>query len=85
MAQRYLLWKTTTDLEYEIKRDYGGLIVGDILFYISEEEYKKIPQVNYPPETQMAINYQGMPCTVINVSKQMGVYEITLQSTGGAY
>ena len=33
-------------LLYRIKKDYGGLIVGDILFYITLEEYSKIPHVS---------------------------------------
>ena len=72
-------------LEYKIKKDYDGLIIGDILFYISETDYAMIPKVENPPVTHMAINYRGNPCTVMNVNKQMGMYEIILQYAGGAY
>lgn len=69
-------------LEYKIKQDYNGLIIGDVLFYIKDSEYKKIPRVLYPPKSDMAISYDGAPCIVTNVSKEMGIYEIILQRTG---
>ena len=81
-----LVVEDSDKLEYKIKKDYDGLIIGDILFYISSDEYLKIPYVNQPePISDMKINYKGKPCTVINVNKQMGVYEIILQYAGGGY
>lgn len=69
-------------LEYRIKKDYDGLIIGDVLFYISELEYAKIPRVPTVPKTDVAIKYDGAPCLIMNVNKQMGIYEIILQRTG---
>lgn len=70
-------------LDYKIKQDYNGLVIGDILFYISNAEYSKIPMVNNPPITDMIISYNGKPCSVTSTNKQMGIYEIILQYTGG--
>lgn len=69
-------------LEYRIKKNYDGLIIGDVLFYISELEYAKIPKVPKIPKTDVAVTYNGAPCLIMNVNKQMGVYEIILQRTG---
>lgn len=70
-------------LLYRIKKDYDGLIVGDILFYISADEYKKIPRVSEIPTVYEAINYGGRPCTIVEVSPQDGMYEIILKKAGG--
>lgn len=70
-------------LLYRIKKNYDGLIVGDILFFISAEEYGKIPNVSKIPSVNEAINYNGRPCLITDVNSQEGLYEITLQRTGG--
>lgn len=72
-------------LLYRIKKDYEalGLIIGDILFFISEEEWAKIPRVSPAPTVHEAITYNGRPCTVTDVTPQEGIYEITLQKAGG--
>lgn len=70
-------------LLYRIKKDYDGLIVGDILFYISADEYAKIPRVSATPTVHEAVSYNGRPCTIIEVNPQEGLYEITLQKAGG--
>lgn len=70
-------------LLYRIKKNYDGLTVGDILFYISKEEYAKIPHVSKIPSANEAINYNGKPCLIMDVTTQDGLYEITLQKTGG--
>lgn len=70
-------------LLYRIKHDYNGIVVGDILFFISEGEYAKIPCVSSPPAVNEAITYNGRPCTILEVTPQDGVYEITLQRMGG--
>ena len=70
-------------LEYRIKKDYDGLIIGDVLFFISKEEYAKIPRVTETPTTNQAISYDGKPATIINVGKMDGLYEIILQHAGG--
>ena len=70
-------------LESRIKKDYDGLIIGDVLFYISMEEYKKIPFVKGIPTANQAIRYDGKPCTITNVNTENGVYEIILTVAGG--
>lgn len=71
------------ELERRIKTDYQGLIIGDVLFFISADEYAKIPRVSTIPTAGMALNYEGKPSTVINVGKLSGVYEIILRTAGG--
>lgn len=73
----------SNQLEYRIKENYGGLIIGDVLFFISEEEYAKIPRVTNPPNTNQAINYNGKPATIVDVGRYDGMYEIILQNAGG--
>lgn len=70
-------------LLYRIKKNYDGLVVGDILFFIALEEYKKIPKVSDTPSVNQAINYNGKPCTITDVHSQDGIFEITLQKVGG--
>lgn len=70
-------------LEYRIKTNYNGLVIGDVLFYISEDEYLKIPHVNQIPTADQIISYGGTPMTIVNVGKQMGMYEIILRNAGG--
>jgi hypothetical protein len=71
------------ELEYRIKKNYDGLIIGDVLFFISEKEYKKIPRVTTPPTSNQTINYDGRPALIINVGKSESLYEIIIQYTGG--
>lgn len=80
---RVLVVEDSDKLEYRIKKDYDGLIIGDVLFYISEAEYSKIPRVMRKPTTQMALNYDCKPSTVVNVGEQSGIYEIILRTVGG--
>lgn len=70
-------------LLYRIKKNYDGLVVGDVLFFITLEEYKKIPHVSEIPSVNDAINYNGRPCLITDVTSQEGLYEITLQKAGG--
>ena len=69
-------------LLYRIKKNYDGLVVGDILFYISLEEYAKIPHVSEIPTANDAVSYNGRPCVIVDVAPQEGMYEITLQKAG---
>ena len=69
-------------LLYRIKKNYDGLVVGDILFYISFEEYNKIPHVTEKPTADVAVTYNGKPCIITDVNAQDGLYEITLQKAG---
>ena len=73
----------SNQLEYRIKENYGGLIIGDVLFFISEEEYAMIPRVSPIPNTNQAINYNGKPATIVDVGHYDGMYEIILQNAGG--
>lgn len=70
-------------LLYRIKKNYDGLVIGDILFFISVEEYKKIPHLSEIPSVNEAVNYNGRACLITDVNPQDGVYEITLQKVGG--
>ena len=70
-------------LLYRIKKNYDGLVVGDVLFSISEAEYAKIPRVPEVPKANVAISYNGSPCTIVEVNPQEGIYEITLLKAGG--
>lgn len=70
-------------LEYRIKENYNGLVIGDVLFYISDEEYEKIPRVSRTPTSNQAIKYDGKPATIIDVGKLDGIYEIIIQHAGG--
>lgn len=72
-------------LLYRIKKDYNGLglTLGDVLFYISTEEYAKIPHVSPSPNVNEAIAYNGRPCIIVEVTPQEGIWEITLQKAGG--
>lgn len=69
-------------LLYRIKKNYDGLVVGDILFYISMGEYSKIPHVSHIPKANEAVTYNGRPCIIMEVNEQEGMYEITLQKAG---
>ena len=69
-------------LLYRIKKDYDGLVVGDILFYISEEEWSKIPHVSRTPIAREVISYNGRPCAISEANAQDGMYEITLEKAG---
>lgn len=70
-------------LEYRIKENYNGLVIGDVLFYISESEYAKIPRVSRTPTSNQAISYNGKPATIIEVGELDGIYEIIIQHAGG--
>ena len=70
-------------LLFRIKKNYDGLVVGDILFYISAEEYAKIPRVSEIPSVNEAVVYNGRPCTITDVTVQDGMYEIILAKVGG--
>ena len=82
-AVTVLVVEDSDKLEERIKSDYNGLIIGDILFYISLEEYRKIPGMTRVPQANQAINYNGKPCQIVEVKEQAGMYEIVLQTNGG--
>lgn len=78
-----LVVEDSDKLERRIKKDYDGLVIGDVLFYISNDEYCKIPRVARTPSAGMALHYDGKPSTVMNVGEQSGIFEIILQTAGG--
>lgn len=80
---RVRLLEDSDELEYRIKKNYDGLIIGDVLFFISETEYKKIPRVSPIPTTNQSILYEGRPALIINVGKSESLYEIIIQYAGG--
>ena len=63
--------------------EFDGVILGDILFFITAEEFKKIPYMKKEPTTNDALMFNGKPCEIINVSSNAGMYEIALQYAGG--
>jgi len=69
-------------LEYKLRHDTMGILTGDILFYISDIEYAKIPNVKSTPRTGEAVIYNSKPATICDVVSNMGLYEITLQFSG---
>jgi len=69
-------------LAYKIRKDYDGLIVGDILFYISSVEYAKVKAVHNPPRADDVVTYNGKPATITSVVSNVGIYEIVLQFAG---
>lgn len=62
--------------------DFDGVVIGDILFFISTEEFKKIPYMKKKPVANDALMFNGKACIIINVSETMGMYEIALQYGG---
>ena len=63
--------------------DFDGVVIGDILFFVSPDEFKKIPNVRKAPRVNDAIMFDNKPCIVTNVVDNMGMYEVTLQYSGG--
>jgi len=55
------------------KVEYEGVMVGDILYYVTSEDYGKAPKVD---EVQM---YDNIPCKVFDVRIDSGMYEIILK------
>ena len=53
-----VVWDGDT-LNYRIRANYQGLILGDALFYISAKEWEKVPRVSHPPRTDEAILIDG--------------------------
>ena len=71
------------NLRYRIQKNYDGLVIGDVLFYITRKEYAKIPKMKPIPQANQAITYNGKPCTITSVTENEGLYEIIIQMAGG--
>lgn len=82
-GERVRVLEDSDELEYRIKKNYDGLIIGDVLFFISEKEYAKIPRVTPIPTANQSIRYEGKPALIINVGKSENLYEIIIQYAGG--
>ena len=63
--------------------DFDGVVIGDILFFITAEEFKKIPLMKREPKTNDALTFNGKPCVISNVEENFGIYEIMMQYAGG--
>ena len=70
------------ELNYRIRADYQGLLVGDALFYISAESWEQVPDVRHPPRTDEAILIDGRHATITMVQENAGVYDITITYAG---
>lgn len=81
-AQVTVIWDSDT-LNYRIRNDYNGLLIGDALFFISEAEWAKIPRVSNPPRAGEAISIDGRAVTISLISSNAGLYDITINFAGG--
>lgn len=70
-------------LTQKIVKEYDGLVVGDILFFITAEEYAKIPHMSRMPKADEALVFNNKPCIITSVTTNMGIYEVVLQYGGG--
>ena len=70
-------------LTQKIVKEYDGLVIGDILFYITAEEYAKIPHMGKTPKADVALVFNNKPCIITSVTANMGIYEVVLQYSGG--
>lgn len=61
-------------LEERSRREYDGVYVGDLLYFVKEKDYGEIPK---PDSLQ---RFDGKIYTVFNVRKDTGIYEIILSS-----
>lgn len=76
-----VVWDGDT-LNYRIRANYQGLILGDALFYISAKEWEKVPRVSHPPRTDEAILIDGRHATLTVVQENAGLYDITIAYAG---
>lgn len=64
-------------LRYRSKVEYDGVLTGDVLFYIQETVFERLPR----PGDRM--KFDGVPCTVFDVREDVGMLEIILQKNVG--
>lgn len=81
-AKVAVIWDSDT-LNYRIRSDYNGLLIGDALFFISETEWAKIPRTSNPPRAGEALNIDGRAATIALISSNAGLYDITINFAGG--
>lgn len=70
------------ELNYRIRNDYQGLLIGDALFYISAESWAQVPDMHHPPRADEAILIDGRHATITMVQENAGVYDITITYAG---
>lgn len=70
-------------LTQKIVKEYDGLVIGDILFFITAEEYAKIPHMSKTPKADQSLVFNNKHCVITSVTANMGIYEIVLQCGGG--
>lgn len=80
-AQVPVVWDGD-ELNYRIRTDYQGLLVGDALFYISAESWEQVPNVRHPPRADEAILIDGRHATITMVQENAGMYDITITYAG---
>lgn len=76
-----IVWDNET-LNYRIQNDYQGLVLGDALFFISADEWAKIPHVSKMPKTNEAILIAGCKATITLIASNSGLYDITINYAG---
>lgn len=76
-----VVWDGDT-LNYRIRANYQGLVLGDALFYISAHDWEKVPRVSHPPRTDEAIQINGRNATLTVVQENAGLYDITIAYAG---
>lgn len=60
-------------LKERSKKEYEGIYVGDILYFVNSQGYGSPPKIN---EFQL---FDQKPCKVFDVRHDMGIYEIILK------
>lgn len=65
-------------LSEKITKDYDGLIIGDILFYIADIDMRKIKRINYPPRVGDVLIYDDEEMEITSVINQDGQWELIL-------
>ena len=76
-----VVWDGDT-LNYRIRANYQGLVLGDALFYISAHDWEKVPRVSHPPRADEAIQINGRNATLTVVQEHAGLYDITIAYAG---
>lgn len=65
--------KDNDRLQERTKKEYDGIYVGDMLYFVKVSEYGSKPKID---EIQI---FDGMPATIFDVKEDMGMYEIILK------
>lgn len=60
-------------LKERTKKEYEGIYIGDLLYFVTANDYGKIPRID---DTQI---FDNKLCTISDVKESMGIYEIILE------